>query len=262
MPCLPGCSNGSSRVLFRTHRPQVDIEPSVQTIRVIQDKFAQKEHFAKAGVPLPAFRNIKCRGCMEATGRNFGYPFMLKAKRWAGRGETRAAAKLCNVLMLAILWKSTGMQVARAQAAPLRHHRKGAGAVVCAGPWDLGCRGYCAGPGVCAADQPLHAHGAPATRTTRHGLTPRGMLHTVGNHAITQQQPCSHAQPCLHVCGGFTGLRTTARATTWSGRRRTLTPPPPRWAATRRGCTRRSSRPSSRSWRSWLCAGGVGSVRE
>lgn len=46
-----------------------------------QDKFAQKEHFAKAGVPLTAYRNIKCRGCMEGTGKNFGFPFMLKAKR-------------------------------------------------------------------------------------------------------------------------------------------------------------------------------------
>ncbi len=60
---------------------QVDIEPSPGTIRVIQDKFAQKQHFAAHGVPLPDFRNIKCRGCMEATGRSFGYPFMLKAKR-------------------------------------------------------------------------------------------------------------------------------------------------------------------------------------
>ncbi|GLC43896.1 hypothetical protein PLESTB_000920700 [Pleodorina starrii] len=68
---------------------QVDIEPSPATIRVIQDKFAQKQHFEAHGVPLPQFRNIKCRGCMEATGKAFGYPFMLKAKRLAydGRGN-------------------------------------------------------------------------------------------------------------------------------------------------------------------------------
>jgi phosphoribosylaminoimidazole carboxylase len=48
----------------------------------LQDKFAQKQHFAANGVPLPEFREIKCRGCMEATGRNFGFPFMLKVKRW------------------------------------------------------------------------------------------------------------------------------------------------------------------------------------
>ncbi|PNW74944.1 hypothetical protein CHLRE_12g503300v5 [Chlamydomonas reinhardtii] len=68
---------------------KVDIEPSPETIRIIQDKFAQKQHFAAAGVPLPEFRNIKCRGCMEGTGKAFGYPFMLKAKRLAydGRGN-------------------------------------------------------------------------------------------------------------------------------------------------------------------------------
>ncbi|KAG2451476.1 hypothetical protein HYH02_004074 [Chlamydomonas schloesseri] len=72
---------------------KVDIEPSPETIRVIQDKFAQKQHFAAAGVPLPEFRNIKCRGCMEATGKAFGYPFMLKAKRLAYDGKGNYVVK-------------------------------------------------------------------------------------------------------------------------------------------------------------------------
>ncbi|GFR46871.1 hypothetical protein Agub_g8512 [Astrephomene gubernaculifera] len=68
---------------------QVDIEPSPATIRTIQDKFDQKRHFAAAGVPLPAFREVRCGGCMEATAGAFGYPFMLKARRLAydGRGN-------------------------------------------------------------------------------------------------------------------------------------------------------------------------------
>ncbi|KAG2498284.1 hypothetical protein HYH03_003545 [Edaphochlamys debaryana] len=66
---------------------KVDIEPSPGTIRVIQDKYAQKQHFAAHGVPLPEFRNIACRGCMESTGKAFGYPFMLKAKRLAYDGK-------------------------------------------------------------------------------------------------------------------------------------------------------------------------------
>ncbi|KAG2445813.1 hypothetical protein HXX76_000417 [Chlamydomonas incerta] len=72
---------------------KVDIEPSPQTIRIIQDKFAQKQHFAAAGVPLPEFRNIKCRGCMEGTGKAFGYPFMLKAKRLAYDGKGNYVVK-------------------------------------------------------------------------------------------------------------------------------------------------------------------------
>jgi len=46
-----------------------------------QDKFAQKQYFQANNVPLPEFREIKCKGCMEATGAKFGFPFMLKIKR-------------------------------------------------------------------------------------------------------------------------------------------------------------------------------------
>jgi phosphoribosylaminoimidazole carboxylase len=48
---------------------------------LIQDKYVQKVHFAAHGVPLPEYREIKCKGCMEAAGRDFGFPFMLKSKR-------------------------------------------------------------------------------------------------------------------------------------------------------------------------------------
>ncbi len=49
--------------------------------RASQDKFAQKQHFESHGVPLPEFREIKCRSCMEAAGAKWGFPFMLKSKR-------------------------------------------------------------------------------------------------------------------------------------------------------------------------------------
>ena len=50
-------------------------------MQIIQDKFVQKVHFASHGVPLPEFREIKCKGCMENAGKDFGFPFMLKSKR-------------------------------------------------------------------------------------------------------------------------------------------------------------------------------------
>ncbi|EFJ50970.1 hypothetical protein VOLCADRAFT_88132 [Volvox carteri f. nagariensis] len=67
----------------------VNTDALMQAAEDVKDKFAQKQHFTAHGVPLPQFRNIKCRGCMEGTGRAFGYPFMLKAKRLAydGRGN-------------------------------------------------------------------------------------------------------------------------------------------------------------------------------
>ena len=58
----------------------VEVEPTPHTLRVIQDKFRQKQHFEAAGVPLPEYREIKCSKCAEGAGRTFGYPYMLKSK--------------------------------------------------------------------------------------------------------------------------------------------------------------------------------------
>lgn len=49
-------------------------------MRVIQDKYRQKQHFEAAGVPLSEYRQIKCNKCAEGAGRTFGYPYMLKSK--------------------------------------------------------------------------------------------------------------------------------------------------------------------------------------
>lgn len=67
----------------------VDAEPTPATLRVIQDKFRQKQHFAAAGVPLPAFASIEDEAALTAFGAAHGYPFMLKARRGAydGRGN-------------------------------------------------------------------------------------------------------------------------------------------------------------------------------
>eukprot|EP00887_Chlorella_sp_A99_P006268 scaffold3.g6268.t1 len=67
----------------------VEVQPTPATLRIIQDKFVQKQHFAGAGVPLPAFQQVRCRGCAEGAGRAFGYPYMLKSRTLAydGRGN-------------------------------------------------------------------------------------------------------------------------------------------------------------------------------
>lgn len=67
--------------------------PSPAAIRVIQDKCAQKEHFAAAGVPLPAFRAVGDIGELEEAARELGLPLMLKAKRLAYDGRGNAVAK-------------------------------------------------------------------------------------------------------------------------------------------------------------------------
>lgn len=67
----------------------LEIQPTPNTLRVIQDKYRQKQHFKEAGLPLPEFREIKCSKCAASAGATFGFPYMLKAKRLAydGRGN-------------------------------------------------------------------------------------------------------------------------------------------------------------------------------
>jgi phosphoribosylaminoimidazole carboxylase len=72
----------------------IDVQPMPSTLRIIQDKFEQKRHFAAAGIPLGPFRAIKCAGCTAAAATQFGFPYMLKSRRLAydGRGNAVVAA--------------------------------------------------------------------------------------------------------------------------------------------------------------------------
>ncbi|KAI9481918.1 phosphoribosylaminoimidazole carboxylase ade2 [Coemansia sp. RSA 989] len=67
----------------------VKVRPSADTIRLIQDKYLQKEYLAKQGLMLPEY--TKCDTLDEAkeAGQKFGYPFVLKCRLGAydGRGN-------------------------------------------------------------------------------------------------------------------------------------------------------------------------------
>ncbi|KAJ2607184.1 phosphoribosylaminoimidazole carboxylase ade2 [Coemansia sp. RSA 1365] len=67
----------------------VKVRPSARTIRLIQDKYLQKEYLAERGLSLPEY--IKCDTLEDAhnAGRVFGYPFVLKCRLGAydGRGN-------------------------------------------------------------------------------------------------------------------------------------------------------------------------------
>lgn len=69
---------------------EVKVEPSWRSIRIIQDKFQQKEHLAKFNIPQAEYRELKSGSKVEllAIGEEFGYPLMLKSKTGAydGRG--------------------------------------------------------------------------------------------------------------------------------------------------------------------------------
>ncbi|KAL2848531.1 AIR carboxylase-domain-containing protein [Aspergillus pseudoustus] len=72
---------------------QVQIEPSWQAIRTIQNKFNQKEHLAKFGIPMAEHRELveNTPEQLAKAGEQLGYPLMLKSKTMAydGRGNYR-----------------------------------------------------------------------------------------------------------------------------------------------------------------------------
>ncbi|KAJ4146354.1 hypothetical protein NW754_001819 [Fusarium falciforme] len=72
---------------------KVPVHPSWETLRLIQDKFLQKEHFGKAGIPIApqisVESGISMQESLQKAAETFGFPFMLKARKgsYDGRGN-------------------------------------------------------------------------------------------------------------------------------------------------------------------------------
>ncbi|TVU22747.1 hypothetical protein EJB05_32464 [Eragrostis curvula] len=81
--------------LEKLEKQGVDCEPKASTIMTIQDKYRQKKHFSKFGIPLPDFVEVETLHSIEEAGEIFGYPLMVKSKRLAydGRGNAVARSK-------------------------------------------------------------------------------------------------------------------------------------------------------------------------
>jgi len=71
----------------------VRVQPSARTIRLIQDKFAQKEHFDALGIPLAPFMDVPDEQAAYQAGEQLGYPFILKAKKLAYDGRGNAVVR-------------------------------------------------------------------------------------------------------------------------------------------------------------------------
>ncbi|KAH9699086.1 AIR carboxylase [Citrus sinensis] len=80
----------------------VDCQPKASTIRIIQDKYLQKVHFCRHGIPLPEFMEVNDLESAWRAGKQFGYPLMVKSKRLAYDGRGNAVAKSEEELSSAI----------------------------------------------------------------------------------------------------------------------------------------------------------------
>lgn len=65
------------------------VNPAPETLGIIKDKYEQKRFLATHGIPTADFMEIKSVDDAEKAGSEFGYPYVLKAKRdsYDGRGN-------------------------------------------------------------------------------------------------------------------------------------------------------------------------------
>lgn len=69
------------------------IHPSPKCIRIIQDKLKQKSHFQSFNVPLAPFKDTPNLAAVKAAGAEWGYPFMLKARKGGYDGKGNAVVE-------------------------------------------------------------------------------------------------------------------------------------------------------------------------
>jgi len=80
--------SGDSDVL-KSIEKNAEINPSPETLKIIQDKFLQKSFLLENDIPIPEFIKIEKIDDIKEGLKNFGFPVLLKARRDAydGRGN-------------------------------------------------------------------------------------------------------------------------------------------------------------------------------
>jgi len=73
----------------------VNVEPSWKTLRIIKDKYAQKDYLKEHDVAVAESSDLEGKGVegLKEVGSKFGYPFMLKSKTEAYDGKGNFAVK-------------------------------------------------------------------------------------------------------------------------------------------------------------------------
>jgi len=80
--------SGDSDILKSVEK-NAEINPSPETLRIIQDKYLQKKFLKENNIPVPDFVKIENIDDVKNTLKEYGYPALLKARRDAydGRGN-------------------------------------------------------------------------------------------------------------------------------------------------------------------------------
>ena len=78
--------SGDSEVL-KSVENNAEINPSPETLKIIQDKFLQKTFLQNNNIPIPEFIKVESLDEVKEGLKRFGYPALLKARRDAYDGK-------------------------------------------------------------------------------------------------------------------------------------------------------------------------------
>jgi phosphoribosylaminoimidazole carboxylase len=79
--------------LEELERDGVNVQPSGRVLRIIRDKFVQKEHFKAAGIPLPPYKKTSSINEIKVAAATLGLPLMLKSRMGGYDGRGNAVLK-------------------------------------------------------------------------------------------------------------------------------------------------------------------------
>lgn len=92
--------------LYALEQRGIALFPKAKTLEFVQDKLSQKNVFANAGLPLPRYREVNSKQELAATGRDFGWPVVLKARRNGYDGKGNATVR--NESEIDTAWERLG----------------------------------------------------------------------------------------------------------------------------------------------------------
>ena len=105
-----------TEVLEKLEDEGVNVQPSGRVVKIIQDKYAQKQHFAKHGIPLPPYVNIPSIDAMREAASQLGLPLMLKSRLGAYDGRGNSVLKDTSDESIAAALSSLGIDPAKAKS--------------------------------------------------------------------------------------------------------------------------------------------------
>ena len=108
-----------TEVLQKLEDEGVNVQPSGRVVKIIQDKFVQKEYFAKHGIPLSPYINIPSVVAIREAAEMFGLPLMLKSRLGAYDGRGNAVLKDASDECISAALESLGINVKEGESFPL-----------------------------------------------------------------------------------------------------------------------------------------------